>query len=184
MPVVTDMPESTNRRDSPRAQGFTLLEVVVVLVLVGLSALFGTQMLTSVARGYILVRSSDAVAQKAQMALQRMTNEFSYITAVNSSASSSITYTANFNDTELHTIALSGNTITYTVSGTPYVLTDSVATNGLNFTYFNNYNATGESSFTPGSTKIIGISLTMHGADWDSGVTKKFTTRVTVSKFK
>jgi len=184
MPVVTDMPESTNRRDSPRAQGFTLLEVVVVLVLVGLSALFGTQMLTSVARGYILARSSDAVVQKAQIALQRMTNEFSYITAVSSSASSSITYTANFNDSESHTIALSGNAITYTVSGTPYVLTDSVATNGLNFTYFNNYNATGESSFTSGSTKIIGISLTMHGADWDSGVTKNFTTRVTVSKFR
>ena len=180
--VEANMPESINRRSRQRALGFTMLEVVVVLVLVGLLALFGTQMLTSVARGYILARSSDAVAQKAQIALQRMTNEFSYITIINTGASTRISYNANFNDAEDHTIALSGNTITYTVSGTPYILTDSVATNGLNFTYYNTFNSSPTTTSSSG-TNIIEIRLSMHGADWDSGVTQDFTTRVKIKKF-
>ena len=181
--VEANMPESINRRSRQRALGFTMLEVVVVLVLVGLLALFGTQMLTSVARGYILARSSDAVAQKAQMALQRMTNEFSYITKINASSSTRISYNANFNDAEDHTIDLSGNTITYTVSGTPYVLTDSVAPNGLTFTYYNTFNSSPTTTSSSG-TNIIEIKLRMRGADWDSGVTQDFTTRVKIKKFR
>ena len=146
-------------------------------------ALFGTRMLTTVARGYILARSSDAVAQKAQMALQRMTNEFSYITKINASSSTRISYNANFNDAEDHTIDLSGNTITYTVSGTPYVLTDSVAPNGLTFTYYNTFNSSPTTTSSSG-TNIIEIKLRMRGADWDSGVTQDFTTRVKIKKFR
>jgi len=166
--------------------GFSLLEIVVVLILLGLLALFGTQMLTTVVRGYVLARSSDAVVQKAQLALQRMTIDFSYISspvAVDVGTANRISYNANFSSTDVehHVITQSGNTITYTVNGTPYVLTDSVATNGLQLTYFTAYNADSTSEYA--AANIIGISLTMHDADWDPGVTKAFNTRVTIQKF-
>jgi prepilin-type N-terminal cleavage/methylation domain-containing protein len=163
--------------------GFTLIEIVAALVLLGLLGLFTTQLLSTVVRGFVLARSSDAVVQKAQIALQRMTSDFSYLTLVTSSSQNSITYTANFNGSETHTIALNGTTVTYTVDSTAYVLTDAVAaTSGLQFTYFSNYAATASNTFASGTTTIIGISLTMHGADWDSNQTKTFTTRVTTSK--
>ena len=100
-----------------------------------------------------------------------------------SSSSTRISYNANFNDAEDHTIDLSGNTITYTVSGTPYVLTDSVAPNGLTFTYYNTFNSSPTTTSSSG-TNIIEIKLRMRGADWDSGVTQDFTTRVKIKKFR
>lgn len=165
------------RRGQCTSSGFSLLEIVAVLLILGLLTLFGTRVLMTMTRGYVLARSSGAVVQKAQMALQRMSNDFSYITTISACTPNRISYNA-FHDMESHVISQSGTTITYTVNGTPYVLADSVAPNGLRFSYFNTFNAAPATSCSTTSTNIIGISLTMQG----DGMTKTFTTRVTKSK--
>ena len=56
--------------------GFTLIEIMVSLVLVGLIAsIAGTSVITAT-RGYLFARENDAITQKAQLALGRLNREF------------------------------------------------------------------------------------------------------------
>lgn len=58
-----------------RQRGFTLIEVIVVLVLVGImAALAGFGLVTAV-QGYLMAAENAAVTQKAQTALTRITRE-------------------------------------------------------------------------------------------------------------
>ena len=56
--------------------GFTLIEIMVSLVLVGLIAsVAGTSVITAT-RGYVFARENNAITQKAQLALNRLNREF------------------------------------------------------------------------------------------------------------
>jgi len=64
--------------------GFTLVEVIAALVLVGiLAALTGVGLVTGV-KGYLFARENNVLAQKAQMALNRLNRELSMITNITS----------------------------------------------------------------------------------------------------
>jgi len=168
-----------------RRSGFTLIEIVCVLVLLGLLALFGTQMLTTAVRGYTNARNADEVVQKAQMALQRMTVDLSYIVPTNlSGTSSSIQYADTSGVVGNHIISQNGNRLLYQQGGaTNYTLLDGVAANSLSFTYSNSYanagvnNATNNASIT-----LVGISFTMQGDDTSLGLSKTFSSRVKINK--
>lgn len=58
-----------------RQRGFTLIEVIAVLVLAAMLAAVAGAGLTSIARGYLMARESTAMAQKAQLALTRLSSE-------------------------------------------------------------------------------------------------------------
>jgi len=178
MPVEVNMSTEKERHGG---RGFTLIEVIAALLLLGLVAVFGSSIITRVAKGYVLARSTDEVVQKAQIALQRMTIEFSCITTGSRSGSSHYIY-YNTNEIGIHNIYLDGTNIMYTQGVTPYVLLDGVSSGGLTFTYYNAFNGSNSSSFSD-STNIVGISLTMHGDDWPEGLTKTFTTRVAIKNY-
>jgi prepilin-type N-terminal cleavage/methylation domain-containing protein len=56
--------------------GFTLIEIMVSLVLVGLiAAIAGTSVITGM-RGYLFAKENDVITQKAQLALGRINREF------------------------------------------------------------------------------------------------------------
>ena len=56
--------------------GFTLIEIMVSLVLVGLIAsIAGTSVLMAT-RGYLFTRENDVITQKAQLAMNRINREF------------------------------------------------------------------------------------------------------------
>ena len=56
--------------------GFTLIEIMVSLVLVGLiAAISGTAVITAT-RSYLFAKENDAITQKAQLALGRLNREF------------------------------------------------------------------------------------------------------------
>ncbi|MDF1615444.1 prepilin-type N-terminal cleavage/methylation domain-containing protein [Desulfurivibrio dismutans] len=58
-----------------RQCGFTLIEVIAVLVLAAMLAAIAGAGLTAIARGYLMARESTAMAQKAQLALTRLSSE-------------------------------------------------------------------------------------------------------------
>ncbi|WP_300154314.1 prepilin-type N-terminal cleavage/methylation domain-containing protein [Solidesulfovibrio sp.] len=172
------------RTHGARCAGFTLIEIVCVLVLLGLTALVSSRMFTNMIRGYVLARNSDAAVQKAQNAMQRMTIDFTYLRPnMSTGTASTLTYNMSLANTSNVTIAQSGNRITYSVNGTGYTLTDGVQANSLTFSYFNTYDSAALTSISS-STSIVGFSYTMVGDDTSQGLSQNYATRVMVNKVK
>jgi prepilin-type N-terminal cleavage/methylation domain-containing protein len=164
--------------------GFTLLEVVLVCVLLGILVLFSTRMFSNVIRGYVLARNSDAAVQKAQNAMQRMTLDFTYLKPNEATGTDhSLTYNMTLANTSQVTIQQSGNQITYSVSGSPYVLTDGVKAGSLAFSYYNSYDSAAANSISS-STSMIGLNYIMVGDDTSQGLSQSYATRVMVNKVK
>lgn len=76
----------------PSQSGFTLIEVVAVLVLIGVLAVSTVVSLLPMAEGFVLARRNADAARKAQHAMGRITGEFTTITNVLSGTGNAITY--------------------------------------------------------------------------------------------
>lgn len=59
-----------------KTAGFTLIEVIVTLVIVGILASVAGMALLSAARGYVFAKSNSALSEKAQLAMSRMSRTF------------------------------------------------------------------------------------------------------------
>jgi prepilin-type N-terminal cleavage/methylation domain-containing protein len=77
-----------------REAGFTLIEIIVTLVLVGILSVFAGLFMTSFLNSYFLVKNNSDTAMKAQMAMDRISLELKNVSAVSSLTDNSlITYT-------------------------------------------------------------------------------------------
>ncbi len=56
--------------------GFTLIEIIAVLILIGLLTALAGSGLVSVVQGYLFAQESTSLSQKAQLGLTRLTKEF------------------------------------------------------------------------------------------------------------
>lgn len=163
-------------------RAFTLIEIIVVLLIVGLFSIFAGRILATVVKGYVVAQNADEIVQKAQIALQRMSIEFSYIQV---GATTGDTNSLNYVGGSIignHTISLVGSNVLYSQDGTDYVLTDGVVANGLQFSYYNSYDSEAASSFST-NTQLIGISLTMNANNSAITLSKAFKTRVLIKNF-
>ncbi|NDY56391.1 type II secretion system protein [Desulfovibrio sulfodismutans] len=157
-----------------RQRGFTLIEIIAALVLMGILAATVFNFMGQAVRGFFIARDALAITQKAQIAMNRMRIEFTYLASVSASSSTSITYTAEFpSGTETHTITTAAGQLTYD----GVALVDGVG--GCTFAYYDDPSAAADTSFDATNTKLIGITLTMQDSD---GVTATFTTRVAPGK--
>lgn len=73
-------------------KGFTLIEVVAVLLLVGVLALASTIGMVPVVDAFLQVRQNAESAQKTHLALERIAREFTTITEVIAADAQAITY--------------------------------------------------------------------------------------------
>ncbi len=171
--------------------GFTLIEIMVTLVIVGILATVAGTALVAGINGYMSARENDAMAQKSQLAMARLSRELTEFTTIpnpgsNAKASSIIVErlsgTGASAVTRTVAIGLDGQSVKIKEDGegtTPDfrqgdVLIDNV--NSLAFSYYR-----GASAWSPGSDDLrllsgIRINLVLNRPD--AGTTVAFSTTV------
>lgn len=151
-------------------KGFTLIEVIVTLVLVGITAVLAGMWIVSVANGYVFAKLNAKTAQNGQLAMTRLVKEFTSITSIDSANTSHdiITYTRT--DSALGSVSaivslpLNGNTIQMNINNAGNnTLTDSVSS--FTLAYCDNPDSTSCPSTWSSTSRIIEITLTLTGGN-------------------
>jgi len=98
-----------------RQKGFTLIEVVATLLIVGILAVLGGMAIVQTVNGYMTVKQNSATTQKYQMAMSRINREITEMINISSAASNTvipITGTSNCAGTDcVRTIGLNNGAI-------------------------------------------------------------------------
>ncbi len=167
---------SRNRTPVPRppaipagtAAGFTLLEVVLVLIVLGIAAVVSVSAIQQITRGFVFARANAEAVGKAQLALLRLIKEGLNISQVTAGTSTSLSFvslhgTPAAPQEKSYQVFLNGSTLVMDDGSTQDLLTDQVS----NFTlsYYDTYDDTTPSSTWTASSRIIAISLTVQAAD-------------------
>jgi prepilin-type N-terminal cleavage/methylation domain-containing protein len=160
--------------------GFTLIEIIVTLIVLGIMGAFAGMMIARGAQGYIMAKATNELAQKAQLALNRMILEFEDISAISSANSSSVCYTLRYYDVNTETtndinrcVGLDGSQIKIgTTVATGSALVDNVNAFQLNF-YSVTDAFTGSGTWVPANPianlASIKIVLTLNRTDVAGG---------------
>jgi prepilin-type N-terminal cleavage/methylation domain-containing protein len=74
-------------------QGFTLIEIIVVLLILGIVAIVLSNAIVYGIQSYVFARNADQLSQKAQLAMARINMELTAITAVSFISPDQIDYT-------------------------------------------------------------------------------------------
>ncbi|MBM4272179.1 MAG: prepilin-type N-terminal cleavage/methylation domain-containing protein [Deltaproteobacteria bacterium] len=160
-------------------RGFTLIEVISVMVVVTIVGVVAGMGLIKIAEGFVLAKKNMATAQKGQIAMARIVKELNSVksissntwTTISSGTESSITLTRKEGaTTKTFTINQSGSNLL--VDGD--ILVDNV--NKLEMKYYNTYNGSSASTYSS-TASVIGISLKLTGA---GDVLSEFIDRVTL----
>jgi prepilin-type N-terminal cleavage/methylation domain-containing protein len=123
-----------------KQSGFTMLEVIAVLVLVGmLSAIAGMGIVRGV-EGYIFARENAPTALKAQLVLSRLSREFIEISGVSETTTTSLKFQNLSGDHALAMVDVGGGKVIKLINGTAlptavtgYTLIDRISS--LTMTY-------------------------------------------------
>lgn len=146
------------RARRPGESGFTLIEMIIVIVVGSIILAVAGMGIANVANGLLVTKQNGATALKAQAAMMRLEKEFHIITAVSSGSATQLNYTNDKGgSSSSHTLALSGSTIQ--LDGN--TLIDNVT--GLTLTYSDTYNDTFTSTWVS-ADKIINVSFTLSGS--------------------
>ncbi len=128
MLVQTEMMIIKNRK------GFTLIELMAVIVLVGIIAAFAAAFLNTGFNGYLNSKNANEGALNAQMALDRISMELRNITEITTAPSNtSVTYQSK-DLAGTRTLKQVGNEIIVSVDATDYRLLDNISSFNLSFT--------------------------------------------------
>jgi prepilin-type N-terminal cleavage/methylation domain-containing protein len=154
------------RKRQSKEKGFTLIEVVVTLLLVGITAALAGMWIVNVANGYVFAKMNADTAQKGQLAMTRLAKEFSSIQSVESDTNftndTKIKFTrTDFNNPAGVIVTVSKNGDQLLLNGHP--LTDSV--NKFELAYCDSADSTDCPTIWSASSRIIEITLTLMGAN-------------------
>ena len=157
-------------------RGFTFIEVIVTLILVGITAAMAGMWIVSVASGYVFAKKNMETTQKAQLTLTRLEKEFKSISTINlaNTNSTKITY-SRLNNSGVtitdQTVALSGSLLKLNND----TLTNNVSAFTLSYCNDDLTDSVCSESWNPLTSRIIVITLKLTGAD---NVQSTFTQRV------
>lgn len=142
-------------------RGFTLIELIIVIVITAIIASTGIPVLISLARSMQYTIQRKDLSESADVCLRRMDREIRRLRDITSVLTANSTI-YSFIDIDNNTItySLSGTTLQRTFNGTPNILADNVT--GLTFTYYDDFNNVITSPIvSPNQTniKIVQIDL-------------------------
>lgn len=142
---------------NPRCRGFTLIEIVVTLVILGIVAVMGGAILANAARSYDIARNNAHLVQKAQVAMTRITSELSRVHDTEGFNCSNNRIDYKFcNEEEERRIIKNGKELLYQIIGNgDYILADNVEEFNIN-----------------GDNNTCEIKLTMEGLESYSFLTR------------
>ncbi len=104
-----------------RQSGFTLIELIITMVIMGIILTVGSMFFSTMLRGFTTARLSSEIAQDAQIAMDRIVYEIK--NATGQAGGDTITFTANTSIVfESSAVALAGTTRTIELAGTNLVL--------------------------------------------------------------
>jgi prepilin-type N-terminal cleavage/methylation domain-containing protein len=118
----------------PRQPGFSLVELIVVIVVLGIIASMGAIVVRNGMLGYLREREITSADWQGRLALERITREVRNVAAPNYSniaATSCDSSTFTFSDITSTLISYTQNTTTLLRNGQP--LADNLGVNGLHF---------------------------------------------------
>lgn len=115
-----------------RKRGFTLIELVIVIVILGIIAVVGVALMLQVGDAWVLQSHRKEMSESARIAMDRMIRETREAASISTAAGGTLT----FNNIGGNTITFdtSGTTLRRTVDGTTNELADNV--DSLSFTYY------------------------------------------------
>ena len=155
-------------RGTANTAGFSLLEEIMVMVLMGIIGTMGAMGFISFSQSFIVAKESQATAAKGQLAMMRMVKEFQTITTASTATASDLAYTAQrAGGTENHRVRL----VNSEVQLDGQVLVDRVS--GFTLAYYDTYNGAATAWST--ATRLIDITLTLNTS---AGPTQSLRTRV------
>ncbi len=145
-----------NRCSLKKLKGFSLIELIVVIVIIGIFTAIGSQILSKAFSGYFDNKYLIEADWQARLALERMQRD---IRAIRSPADITTAGASN-----LVFIDTSGNTITYSLSGTSLdrqtnASTVQVLADGIQSLTFSYYDENDAVTGTAANVRYITISL-------------------------
>jgi prepilin-type N-terminal cleavage/methylation domain-containing protein len=151
-----------NNRDC----GFTLIEIIVSLVLVGVIATVAGMGLVSAAKGYLFTKENAQMAQKANLAMLRISRELMELTDVSNATGTTIAYERVAG---LRKLGLDNGQIKIALDATPLangdVLIDGVNSFGLSY-----WSGTNPWTVAMGVAQLSAIQMNLVLTRSDSGV--------------
>jgi len=156
-------------------KGFTLIEIIAVLVLTGMLTAIAGFGLAEVAKSFIFAKETRDTLQKGQVAMLRILKELvnARASSIAGSSDTSITFLSEHSSGPVnYTISLNGSNLELQSGAGTFILTDDV--NNFDLNYYATYNGASFNSWQADS-RIIEVALVLDGAE---GITSSFSVRV------
>lgn len=153
------------KRKGFNKKGFTMIELVTVIVIISIVGVLSGVGLVQIANAYLLAKKSAVAAQQAQIALTRLGKELSAIESISAATATSITYKRIYTGSgpleQSHTLTWTAADQPLTLDGN--TLIDKVQNFNLTYYTYNYTNQTFTASSYSSGTAMIELTFQLKG---------------------